>query len=175
VRISARSERDLAAEALADTAEAAVTAALGRFVWSRGSTSWAAAVGEALAARGWTLATSERGTAGALVGLLRGLAAVRVAEVHNDPGDAAVADAAGADAVRSEAERVRVASGADVGFAIHAIPREADTRVLISIASPEGTVTEERLAFQRGSQGADRAAIAGTAVLLESLRGPATG
>jgi nicotinamide-nucleotide amidase len=162
VRISARSGEGRPAEALADAAEAAVMDALGRFVWSRGSTTWAAAVGEALAARGWTLATSERGTAGALVALLRGMAEVSAAEVHNGAGDP--------DAVVAEAERVRAAAGADVGFAIHAIPRESDTRVVIGIATPDGTGADERLAFQRGPQGADRAAIAGTAVLLEALR-----
>jgi competence/damage-inducible protein CinA-like protein len=181
VRISARSEGGRRAEALADEAETAVTEILGRFVWSRGSTTWAAAVGEALEARGWTLATSERGTAGALVALLRGLEAVRVAEVHNDAGDpGALTGDPGAltgdhGTVTGEAERVRAAAGTQVGFAVHAIPREVDTRVVIGIVTPEGTSTDERLAFQRGSQGADRAAIAATAVLLEALRRPAQG
>ena len=65
---------------------------------------------------------------------------------------------------------MRAAAEADVGFAIHAIPRESDTRVLIGVATPDDTHTDERLAFQRGAQGADRAAIAGTAVLLDVLR-----
>ena len=167
VRISARSRGSEPAETTADEAEAAVMAVLGRFVWSRGSTSWAAALGEALDARGWTLAASERGTAGALVALLRGLEAVRLAEVHNDAGDP--------DAIIAEAQRARAAAGAEVGFAVHAIPREADTRVVIGIVTPDATVSDERLAFQRGSQGADRAAIAGTAVLLEVLRASAPG
>ena len=71
------------------------------------------------------------------------------------------------DVILEEAERVRAAAGAQVGFAIHAIPRESDTRVLIGVATPDDTHTDERLAFQRGAQGADRAAIAGTAVLLD--------
>jgi nicotinamide-nucleotide amidase len=165
VRISARTEGARPAEALADEAERSVTDTLGRYVWSRGSTTWAAAVGEALEGRGWTLATSERGTAGALVALLRGLGPLRVAEVHTAEGHPG--------AVVAEAERVRAAAGAQVGFAVHAIPRESDTRVLIGIVTPDGSVADERLAFQRGTQGADRAAIAGTAVLLEALRGPA--
>ena len=37
---------------------------------------------------------------------------------------------------------------------------------MIGVATPDGTHADERLAFQRGAQGADRAAIAGTAVLL---------
>lgn len=164
VRISARPDAGRTAEVIADEAEAEVTAVLGRFVWSRGNTTWAAAIGDALEARGWTLATSEHGTAGALVALLRGLASVRLAEVHNDRGDA--------DGIVAEAERVRAAGGADVGFAIHAIGREADTRVVIGVVTPLGTHADERLAFQRGAQGADRAAIAGAAVLLELVRNP---
>ncbi len=162
VRISARTAERRAAETLADEAEEAVTALLGRFVWTRGSTTWATAIGEALAARGWTLATSERGTGGALVALLRGLASLERAQVLNDDADP--------EAILEDAERVRTAAGADVGFAIHAIARESDTRVLIGVATPDDTHTDERLAFQRGTQGADRAAIAGTAVLLDVLR-----
>ena len=74
------------------------------------------------------------------------------------------------EAILEEAERVRAAAEAHVGFAIHAIARESDTRVLIGVATPDDTHTDERLAFQRGAQGADRAAIAGTAVLLDVLR-----
>jgi hypothetical protein len=162
VRISARSEGTVTAEALADEAETAVSAVLGRFVWTRGTTTWASAIGEALATRGWTLATSERGTGGALVALHRGLSSLRRAEVLNDDGSP--------DAILEEAEHVRAAAGAEVGFAILAIPRESDTRVVIGVATPDGGHTDERLAFQRGAQGADRAAIAGTAVLLEILR-----
>jgi len=150
------------AETLADDAEAAVTALLGRYVWTRGSTTWAAAIGEALAARGWMLATSERGTGGAVVALLRGMPSLARAEVLNDD--------ANPEGILNEAERVRAAAEAHVGFAIHAIPRESDTRVLIGVATPGGRHTDERLAFQRGAQGADRAAIAGTAVLLDVLR-----
>jgi nicotinamide-nucleotide amidase len=168
VRISARAAGDRSAERLADEAEATVDAALGRFVWARGTTTWAEAIGEALAARGWTLATAERGTGGALVALLRGLETVRLAQVANEP----IEEAPDRDPalVLADARAVRDASGADVGFAIRAMARTSDTRVVIGIATPDGDVTDERLAFQRGNQGADRAAIAGTAVLLETLR-----
>lgn len=168
VRISARSDGERSAEARADEAEAVVDAALGAFVWARGATTWADAVGEALAVRGWTLAAAERGTAGALVALLRGMEAVRLVQVVNDapPTDPDLARAA----VLADAHTVREASGAEVGFAIRALPRTSDTRVLIGIVTPDGEVTDERLAFQRGQQGADRAAIAGTAVLLATLR-----
>lgn len=179
VRISARSADGMPAETLADEAEATVSAALGRFVWARGTTTWAAAVGEALAARGWTLATVEHGTAGALVALLRGLEPVRLAQVVNDlpvpdPGADGDRDAA-REATVEDARAVRAAAGADVGFAIRAIARASDTRVVIGIVTPHGDHADERLAFQRGAQGADRAAIAGTAVLLETLRGDGPG
>ena len=82
-------------------------------------------------------------------------------------------------AARMPSSRRPSASGpprdAQVGFAIHAIPRESDTRVLIGVATPDGTHADERLAFQRGAQGADRAAIAGTAVLLDVLRAAGSG
>ena len=42
--------------------------------------------------------------------------------------------------------------------------------MIVGIATPDGTHADERLAFQRGNQGSDRAAIAGTAVLLAFLR-----
>jgi len=166
VRISARSAGDRGADGVADEAEAAITALLGRFVWARGSTTWAGAIGEALDARGWTLATMERGTAGALVALLRGLPAVALAQVANDRRP--VPDAAG---VIADAEHIRETARADVGFAVATIAREVDSRVLVGIATPWGTRSDERLAFQRGAQGADRAAIAAAAVLLETLRG----
>ena len=84
VRISARAHEGRDAVELADEAEAVVDRVLGRFVWARGTTTWSAAIGEALAVRRWSLATVERGTAGALVALLRGLGDVRHAEVATD-------------------------------------------------------------------------------------------
>jgi nicotinamide-nucleotide amidase len=168
VRVSARAEPGRPAEALADQAEAAVLGALGQFVWARGTTTWSGAIAEALSARGWTLATTERGTSGSLVALLRGPASVRHAEVVNVP-----ADDPDANHVLAEAERIRSTAGADVGMAVVTVTREVDTRVLVGIVTPRGTHADEKLAFQRGNQGADRAAIAATAVLLETLREPA--
>jgi nicotinamide-nucleotide amidase len=167
IRISARAADGRSAEDLADEAEAAVTARMGRFVWARGATTWAGAVGEALDRRGWTLAAAEHGTAGALVGLLRGLPALRRAEVVHDDAAGPAPDAA---SVIAEAERVRAAAGADVGFALATISNPDDIRVLVGVVTPDGPHADERLAFQRGNQGPDRAAIAATAVLLETLR-----
>jgi nicotinamide-nucleotide amidase len=168
VRISARNAGGRSARDLADEAEAAVLAVLGDNVWARGETTWAAAIQAVLETRGWSLATVERGTQGALVGLLRGMDLLRRAEVMDDPA------AADVDAV-AEAERVRAAAGADVGLAIRGTPAAGDMHVDIGIALPGGTHRDRKLAFLRGSQGADRAAIASASVLLAVLRAPGTG
>jgi nicotinamide-nucleotide amidase len=170
VRISARAVTGRSAASLADEAEAAVVAALGDHVWARGDTTWAAALGKALGDRGWTLATVEHGTRGALVGLLRGLDAVLRSEVIAEGDDTRDA----VDEV-AEAARVRDAAGTDVGLALRAHPGGDDTIVRVGVATPGGSHTERRLAFLRGGQGADRAAIAGASVLLAVLRGTAKG
>jgi len=59
-------------------------AILGEYVWARGDTTWAGALEAVLAERGWTLATTEHGTDGALVQLLRSLPAVVLAERRSD-------------------------------------------------------------------------------------------
>ena len=167
VRISARAEGGRPAVELADEAEAAVLGALGSYVWARGDTTWSGALAEALGARGWTLATVEAGTDGALVGLMRGLEAVRRSEV------VAVGEAAtdrGPEADLAEADRIRAAAGVDVGLSIRASAAGGDTAVNVAVVTPERRHTERRLAFMRGSAGADRAAIAGAAVLLSVLR-----
>ncbi len=118
VRISARARDGRSAHELADEAEAAVLAALGDHVWARGETSWSAAIAAALAAHGWTLATVERGTGGALVALLRGTGGLRHAEVVEADGDGGRVVTAEADL--AEAGRMRHEAGADVGLAVRA-------------------------------------------------------
>jgi nicotinamide-nucleotide amidase len=172
VRISARPQSGRSAAAIADEAEAAVLAAVGDHVWARGDTTWAAALEAALEARGWTLATTEQGTAGALVTLLRALPAVVLAERRPHPGEVAGDDDAEGREVAAEAGRVRRESGADVGLAIRVRPGGDDNTLHVGIATSTATRVERRVTFLRGNQGADRAAIAGAAVLLEALRGP---
>ena len=167
IRIAAHAEDGRSAVELADSAEAEVRATLGTYVWASGGTTWSGALAEALARHGWTLATVETGTGGALVGLLRGLEAVRRSEVVS-AGDVAVDRDADGDL--AEADRVRAAADADVGLAIRAAAAGDDTAVNVAVATPEGRHAERRLAFLRGSAGADRAAIAGAAVLLALLR-----
>ena len=171
VRISARAGGDRSASALADEAEATVLALLGDFVWARGDATWARALDEALATRGWTLATTERGTGGALVTLLRGMTALRRAEVIADVPGAAWAPAYEGENELRDAEAVRSAAGTDVGLAITAGADGNDTPVTVAVVTPAGRHAEKRLAFQRGHQGADRAAMNGAAVLLAFLRG----
>ena len=171
VRISARADGPRTAAEMADSAEAAVIAAVGDFVWARGDASWAKALDKALAAAGWTLATTERGTDGALVTLLRGMHAMRRSEVTSPAaGERAWAPSYEGEAELREAERVRTEAGTDVGLAIHATEDGNDTPVVIAVVTPTGRHAERRLAFQRGRQGADRAAINGAAVLLAFLR-----
>ena len=167
IRISARSEGGRSARELADDAEAEVHASLGAYIWARGDTTWSGALAEALAAHGWTLATVEAGTDGALVTLLRGLDVVRRSEVVPGGGGTSGKDE---DGDRAEAERIRAAAGADVGLAVRASAAGDDTAVHVAVVTPEGRHAERRLAFLRGSAGADRAAIAGAAVLLAFLR-----
>jgi nicotinamide-nucleotide amidase len=178
VRIWAHAEDGRSAAALVDEAEAVVLAAVGEFVWARGDTTWAGAIAEALDARGWTLATSEVGTRGALVGLLRGVDAIRRSEVAADDGGSGAGDTGSGharDGARdlAEAERVRSAGGADVGLSVRAVAAGDDTAVHIGVVTPDGRHAERRLAFLRGTTGADRAAINGAAVLLGVLRGSA--
>jgi len=168
VRISARAAGDRTAAELADEAEAVVLAAMGDHVWARGDTTWAGALEEALHARGWTLATAEVGTQGALVGLLRALPSLVRSEVS------AALPGATADAM-TLAAAVRAAAGADVGLAIRTGTAGDDTAVDVGVATPDGSHAERRIAFLRGGQGADRAAIAGAAVLLDVMRRSGSG
>jgi len=181
VRISTGPADGRTAAEVADEAEALVLAAVGEHVWARGDTTWAAALEEALGTRGWTLATTERGTDGALVTLLRALPSVVRAERLPADQPEPMAGAGGEAGQErpgssqrpelSEAARVRREAGADVGLAIRARPGGDDTVVHVAVVTPDGSHAERRTAFLRGSQGADRAAIAGASALLAVLRG----
>ena len=164
VRVSARADAAHAAAELADVAEAELMGHLGAHVWARGTTTWEEALDEALAGHGWTLATVEFGTGGALVGLLGHMAALRRAEVLT------ARPATGDAALIAEAARVRAAADTSVGLAVTTRPAGSDTDVEVAVVMPEGSHVEHRLAFLRGRHGADRAALAAAAVLREVLR-----
>jgi len=176
VRISARTEGGRSAAELGDAAEAAVTAILGDYVWARGSTSWPAALAEALGVAGWTLGIAERGSGGALLALLHGLEALRHAEVDPANGDARErpSDRDGDRELRV-AERVRRASATDVAAAVSVEDVGRDTTVVVGVVGPARRHAERRVVFMGGRQGPDRAAVAAAAVLLEFLRAPAEG
>ncbi len=175
VRISAVVEHDdrgegrAAAEASVRSIEERVLGVLGRHVWARGTTTWSDAIAEALAARDWRLATSERGTAGALAALLAGTSSLVLAEVL----PAAVEDAGrdpDEEALTAAARAVMARAGASIGLALDARGHGGDTRLHIAVVTPEGTRTASQLAFLAGPNGRARAAIAAAAVLLEAVR-----
>ena len=151
------------AAALADEAEAIVIERLGAHVWGRGTTTWAEAVADALGARGWTLATTEAGTGGALATLLAGIEGLSLAQVT-----AGVE----AEALDSDAVRVREAAGADVGVAVRILARGDDTAVAVAVSTPHGIHRERRVAFLGGVQGRHRAGLAAADILLRELRRP---
>jgi hypothetical protein len=140
----------------------AVLAAVGEHVWAEGATTWAAAVDGALAARGWTLATSEAGTAGALTALLGRAERLVQAASRRAPEPGRSPD--------ELAEEARAAAGADVGLALVTRPRSGDTAASIAVVGPDGIHRERRLAFLGGELGQNRAAIAAAHVLLGRLR-----
>ncbi len=151
---------------IVDTTVAAVRAALGSHIWAEGETTWAEALTAALAAHGWTLATEELGTHGALVVLLAEATGVRservlAADMAEDPaGD-----------LQERARAVAAAAGADVGLVLVAGPAGRDTVARIAVATPRGMRRDERLLFLGGTPGSIRSAIAAAAVLLEALAG----
>lgn len=165
VRISAVGDGTRSAEQIADEAEAAVLAIVGRHVWARGATTWAEAIGDALGNLGWRLASVELGTGGTFVALLGSAPWLASATVLPA---AETADVAGeADATRDGAPR---AGGAEVGIAVSTRASGADTGVTIGVATPDGTRTERHVAFQGGEQGRLRAALLAASVLLGQLR-----
>jgi nicotinamide-nucleotide amidase len=170
VRIAAvpqtdRDGRTRTAAQVADTAEHLVVERLGEYVWARGSTTWAEAIGQAAAPLGWRVAAVEIGTGGAVAALLADAAWLLRVESR-----------AGGDGVDVEraAVDVRSATGAEVGLVVRATEEGDDTSVTVAVATPEGTHRERRLAFLGGAQGRSRAALTAAAVLLARLRAAGT-
>jgi nicotinamide-nucleotide amidase len=149
--------------------EQRIVGLLGEHIWGRGDTSWPAAIAAALEARTWRLAIVEVGLRGALHALLgEGLGdALRFAE-------SLPARPLGGDGNRETlealADRVRAASGSDVGLAVEARERGGDTSVTVAVLTPESSHRETRVVFLGGQLGRGRAAIAAAAILLSRLR-----
>ena len=152
---------------VADAAEAVVRERVGAWVWATGTASWPDAIGDRLAARGWSVAAIELGTGGALGALFGDAAWLTLDESRPATG----ADRA-ADDLEDLAEGIRNRAGTDVGICVRARPRGDDTSVSVAIITPDGTHRERRLAFLGGAQGRARAALTAAAILLATLDGP---
>ena len=171
VRLSAvgRPARDGAparsADELLDEVEPAVLDAVGTYVWARGSTTWADAVGATLGARGWSLATCEIATGGSLVALFGARDWLVRGEVV-----AAAPRPGGPTELARSAARVRAEAEADVGLAVAVRQRGADTAVSLAVATPGRVVRRRSMAFLGGDQGRIRSALMAAAFMLEVLR-----
>jgi nicotinamide-nucleotide amidase len=184
VRISAVAEAARTAQELVDEMETTVRDLLAEHIWATGATTWAAAIGERLTSLGWQLAVVEIGTSGSFGELIGDTAWLRFAESialdapaareKGGPSDATTAageadeDDDGDDLMRF-ARRAKELGGAEVGVAIRARPRAADTSVSIAISTPSVERTVRRVVFLTGSFGRSRSALAAAAFLLELL------
>jgi nicotinamide-nucleotide amidase len=197
VRIAAVAEPPRTAEQLVDEAAAIVLDLLGDHIWSTGTTTWSDAIGARLGELGWTLATVEIGTAGAFGSLIGDRPWHRFDEVigldapaarahamrsrtHGDtggradgapdpdgPGDAGPGVA---DDLIQFARRARELGGAEVGVAIRAHARTADTAVSIAVSTPLVERKDRRIVFLTGPLGRSRAALSAASFILETLR-----
>ena len=167
VRVSAVAEGGRTAEELVEDASAVVLDHLRDHVWATGETTWSQAIGARLDELGWSLAVVEIGTGGSLNALLGDEPWLRFDE--SIAPDSPAAEAHGAEDLEAYARRARELGGADVGIAVRARPRTGDTAVSIAIVTPRGERRVRRLVFLTGPMGRSRAALAATAVLLETL------
>ncbi len=159
VRISAVAADGRAAQDLVSAAAGPVLEALGAHVWATGHATWADAIGSRLDELDWTLATVEAGTGGALVALLGELPMlVEATALASDPRR-----------IEAIARAARERAGSDVGLAVRARHRGADTAVAVAVATPNEVHREQRLALFGGAPGRGRAALVAASVLLDRL------
>jgi nicotinamide-nucleotide amidase len=181
VRVSAvgGAESGTSAARLVDAAAEQVLGVIRSYVWAEGDTTWPAAIGDALGARDWTLASVEVGTGGSLAALLgdrpwlaftESLApGAPGASAHSDPvadGD----DAEEAPGLEALARRAMAVGGASVGVGVRARPRGDDTVVSVVVVRPDGVHHESRAVFLGGANGRSRSGLAAAAILLAQLR-----
>lgn len=168
VRISATGE-DAAAVVAATTAR--IREDLGEHVWATGATTWPEAIGAELEERGWTIASVEIGTGGALATLLADQPWLRRGEiVQRSVRVASAADPAIGPALEALVREVMDSGAADVGIGVTAKPQGGDTAVSVTIVRPGSVHHERRIVFLDGPQGRSRAGLAAAAVLLGDLR-----
>jgi nicotinamide-nucleotide amidase len=188
VRISAVGDERATAETHVEAAAGEVLAAAGEFVWATGDASWTGAIGERLDALGWSLSVVEIGAAGQLAALLGDVPWLRFSEAlasdapaalahgappDDDPGDDTEAQT-GPNDLEPYARRAMQLGGSEVGLAVRVTPRRGDTAVSVTVVTPGGTRRRRRLVFLDGANGRTRSALAAAAILLETLRAPAT-
>jgi nicotinamide-nucleotide amidase len=162
----------LAARALVDAAAERVLLIIGPYVWAEGETTWPEAIGAALDARSWTLASLEVGTGGSLGTLLGDRPWLVFSESLAPGAPAATAHADGRTMAGLEAlvRRAIAVGGATVGVGVGVRPRGDDTAVSVVVVRPDGVHRERRQVFLGGANGRSRAALAAAAVLLARLR-----
>jgi nicotinamide-nucleotide amidase len=193
VRISARPEpggnesrgsgsaEPRSAQELVEATSAHVRDLLGGHIWAEGETTWADAIGAALADRGWTLSCVEVGTGGSFGSLIGDRDWLRLAETlaPDAPAAAHHADTVDAnddssstptDGLEALAHNGKLVGGSDVGIGIRIRARGADTAVTVVVVLPDRVHRERRMAFLGGSQGRLRAALTAAQILLTQIR-----
>jgi nicotinamide-nucleotide amidase len=169
IRISATPTTEADAETLVGAAEAEVLHLIGDHVWGRGDVTWAGAIGDELATRGWRLSIVELGTRGSVLNLLGEGLGDQIGFAETLPADHRPLEGGRID-LGELAERVRQAGASEVGLGVRVTTRGRDMAVSIAIADPNGMHAERRLAFLAGSMGRTRAALLAANVLLIRLR-----
>jgi nicotinamide-nucleotide amidase len=173
VRISARDEPGAGGHSTAVERVAAMTeevrGIIGDHVWSEGETTWPEAIGAALAERKQTLSVVEVATGGSLATLLGDRDWLRVSESLAEGTATARAHGIGA-GLELLARRAVELGDAQVGVAVRARSRAADTAVSVVVVGPGWIHRERRMVFLGGENGRLRAALAAVHILLTALR-----
>jgi nicotinamide-nucleotide amidase len=163
VVVSARSDgRPTAAETVERTVSL-LRERVGQYVFAEGGESWVDALSRVFGER--TLAMVEVGTAGQVGALLGNASFVRFTELLREESEVAHANAN----LGHYAQRVRQVGHAEIGVAVFA-RQTRDTHVRIAVASDDGVVELQRVAFLAGDEGRRRAALATCAALWETFR-----
>jgi nicotinamide-nucleotide amidase len=146
-----------------------VLGVLGKHVWAEGDTTWPAAIGAALAARGQALAVVEVATGGSLATLLGDPDWLHFSE--SLAAGTATARAHGtSDGLEHLARRGAELGEAPIGIGVRARARGADTAISVVVTGPGWTHRERRMVFLGGSNGRTRAALGAAHILLTAIR-----
>jgi nicotinamide-nucleotide amidase len=164
-----RSEDSLTARRRVDAMAERLNALLAGHVWAEGETSWASAVGAALAAQDATLAVVDVATGGSLASLLGDQAWLVFSEGLAATTETAAAHRTAA-GLEHLARRGMEIGGASIGIAVRARQRGADTAVAVVVVGPDWVRRERRIVFLGGANGRTRAALAAAHILLTAMR-----